>query len=152
MTLIVIVVLVIAFLVYLAYLGHVSRSGSANGLINGMLSPCPGTPNCVCSEHPDHSAQAIEPIALRGESAAVALQRLKQIIELQGGRIATTDDNYIAAIFTSPLFGFVDDLEVRIDTATDAVHLRSASRVGTDDLGANAKRVDMIKNLYREKQ
>jgi len=58
----------------------------------------------------------------------------------------------IAVTFTSALFGFVDDLEIRIDTRAGAIHLRSASRVGTSDLGTNSGRVDMIKKLYREIQ
>jgi len=50
------------------------------------------------------------------------------------------------------LFGFVDDLEIRIDAEVSVIHLRSASRVGKSDLGANRKRVEMIKKSYREKQ
>jgi uncharacterized protein (DUF1499 family) len=54
--------------------------------------------------------------------------------------------------FASALFGFVDDLEIRIDAEVGSIHLRSASRVGKSDLGANRKRVEIIQKLYREKQ
>ena len=151
-TIIAIAIVVILALVYLAYQGHLSKADSAPGLVDGKLAACPGTPNCVCSEHPGQGDHAIEPIALQGESAGAALQRLEQIIEAQGGKIAAAREDYIAATFSSALFGFVDDLEVRIDSGSRVIHLRSASRVGISDLGANSKRVDLIKQAYREQQ
>jgi uncharacterized protein (DUF1499 family) len=140
------------FVVYLAYQAQISRSGTAAGLIDGKLSACPDKPNCVCSEYPEHTAHAIEPITMRDLSAAFALQKLKHIIEAQGGKIATTREDYVAATFASALFGFVDDLEIRIDAEVGVIHLRSASRVGKSDLGANRKRVEIIQKLYREKK
>jgi uncharacterized protein (DUF1499 family)/uncharacterized membrane protein YgdD (TMEM256/DUF423 family) len=49
----------------------------------------------------------------------------------------------IEAIDTSPWFGFKDDIVVRITPqgSGSVVDVRSLSRVGTSDLGANAKRV-----------
>jgi uncharacterized protein (DUF1499 family) len=149
---IVLAVGVVLFVVYLAYQAHISRSSTAAGLIDGKLSACPDKPNCVCSEYPEHSAHAIEPIAMRDLSAVLVLQKLKHIIEAQGGKMVATREDYVAATFASALFGFVDDLEIRIDAEVGVIHLRSASRVGKSDLGANRKRVEMIKKLYREKQ
>lgn len=57
----------------------------------------------------------------------------------------------MAAIFTSKFFGFVDDLECRIDQANHTIHLRSASRVGHSDFGANRKRVALITTLFQHK-
>ena len=48
------------------------------------------------------------------------------------------------AITRTPLFGFVDDIAVRITPLAaggSAVDVRSMSRVGISDLGANAKRI-----------
>jgi uncharacterized protein (DUF1499 family) len=49
----------------------------------------------------------------------------------------------IEAIDTTPVFGFKDDVVVRITPQGSGcvVDVRSLSRVGTSDLGANAKRV-----------
>ena len=147
-TIITITVIVVLILAYLAYQGHVSKSGAAAGLVDGRLTPCPGKPNCVCSEYPQHTDHAIEPIAMQGASATAMLQPLKDIIEAQGGVIVATGDGYIAATFTSRLFGFVDDLEIRLDPEARLIHLRSASRVGTSDFGANSKRVEAIRRSY----
>lgn len=149
-TIIAFAVVVILVLAYLAYQGHISRAGTAVGLIDGKLAACPGKPNCVCSEYPQHTDNAIQPLAMRGESAGAALAQLKNIIEAQGGRIAAIREDYIAATFSSTVFGFVDDLEIRVDPGSRVIHLRSASRVGTSDLGANAGRIRMIKKSYRE--
>jgi len=147
-----VVLATIAFAIYLAYQGQVSKSGVAAGLIDGKLAPCPNKPNCVCSEYADAGGHAIEALAMNDLSAATALQFLKDIIEAQNGRIDSAREDYIAATFASTLFGFVDDFEVRVDTAAGLIHLRSASRVGRSDLGANRKRVETIKNRYLEKQ
>ena len=48
------------------------------------------------------------------------------------------------AVAKTPLFGFVDDIAVRITPLADggtAVDVRSMSRVGVSDLGTNAKRI-----------
>lgn len=52
---------------------------------------------------------------------------------------------YFAATFSSAFFGFVDDVEVRIDPQQALIHLRSASRIGYSDFGANRKRLDQLK-------
>ena len=67
------------------------------------------------------------------------------------GVIQAEKDNYFAATFASQVFGFVDDLEIRIDTDQKLIHLRSASRVGHGDGGANRKRVERLKSLFNSK-
>jgi uncharacterized protein (DUF1499 family) len=70
-------------------------------------------------------------------------------IEAMGGKIqSSTEDgagHYIAAIFSSSLLGFVDDLTCRIDAEAGKIHLRSESRVGFYDLGANRRRVNELR-------
>jgi hypothetical protein len=48
-----------------------------------------------------------------------------------------------------PIGGPFDDLELRIDADQKTIHLRSASRVGHGDGGANRKRVELLKNHFR---
>ena len=59
--------------------------------------------------------------------------------------ITHTDDRVLRATYTSRIFRFVDDVELRVDTTKGLVHIRSASRVGHDDLEANPKRVERIR-------
>ena len=55
------------------------------------------------------------------------------------------------AIAKLPVFRFVDDLELRIDTDQKRIHLRSASRVGRSDFGVNRKRLERLKNSFHSK-
>lgn len=116
-----------------AALGQYSKRGSAPGLVDGGLAPCPGTPNCVSSEAGTPAEKRTAPLALD------AWEVLPGVIAAMGGTVTRQEADYIAAEFTSRVFGFVDDLELR--NGEDAVHVRSASRVGRSDGGVNAARV-----------
>jgi len=112
------------------------------GLQHGQLRPCPESPNCVCSEAGSRadSEHGVAPIPLHDG----AWGRLKATIVEQGGVIDQDDGHYLHATFTSPLFRFVDDVELRLDAAAGVIQIRSASRVGRSDLGANRQRVKHI--------
>jgi len=116
-----------------AALGQYSKRGSAPGRIDGALAPCPDSPNCVSSEPGTASARRVAPLGPE------AWEVLPGMIEEMGGTVTRQEADYIAAEFTSSTFGFVDDLELR--RGEDAVHVRSASRVGHSDNGVNAARV-----------
>ena len=80
------------------------------------------------------------------------MSAIAQIISDLGGKIAIQNDHYIAATFTSLVFRFVDDFEVRLDTEQRLIHFRSASRVGTSDFGVNRKRVAAVKQIFLQRQ
>lgn len=143
------VILLSLVAIYLFVLGQNSRSGNAPGLLQGMLRPCPDKPNCVSSEQPQDNAHYVEPLYITDNDVAASMQSLREIIIAQGGTVKNAGSTYIAATFTSSLFGFIDDLEIRADASAGVIHLRSASRVGTSDLGANRKRVNLIKQSFR---
>jgi len=68
-----------------------------------------------------------------------------------GGNIQMESNGYLAASFSSAIFGFVDDFELRIDAQQKIIHVRSASRIGKSDMGVNNKRVELFKTLYYKK-
>ena len=131
--------------------GYMSNSGEAYGLVEGRLKQCPDKPNCVSSELVSDAEHYIEPLVYSVDQAAQVLPRLKMIIGEMGGSVQLEKADYLAATFTSSLFRFVDDLELRIDTVQKTIHLRSASRVGHSDLGVNRKRVERLKNAFHSK-
>jgi uncharacterized protein (DUF1499 family) len=141
----------VSAIVALFVLGYRSHSGEAPGLAGGRLQPCPDTPNCVGSEFESDAAHTIEPLVYPADQAARVVPRLKAAIRELGGSIEAERGDYLAATFTSPVFRFVDDLELRIDRDRNTIHLRSASRVGRNDLGANRKRAERLKNAFRAK-
>ena len=145
----VIALLAAAIVVLFIILGIESRSGAAPGLLASHLARCPARPNCVCSEYREDAAHYIEPIPLSRNPNPMPM--IKSVIEAAGGTIQQQTDSYLAAIFSSTVFGFVDDVEVRLDAETHSMQLRSASRVGHSDMGVNRRRVEMLKQMFNEK-
>ena len=150
---ILIIVVVISLLMLAGFfmLGNMSKNEKPPGLLSGRLSPCPDSPNCVVSEIVDDDSHYIAPVHYPEAMAKDSLDLVKQVIQEIGGEITVEEEAYIAATFTSTFFGFVDDLECRNDKASHTIHLRSASRVGHSDFGANRKRVELISSLFHQR-
>jgi uncharacterized protein (DUF1499 family) len=134
----------VALLVRCTMLGQSSKSGQPPGLVSAALAPCPDKPNCVCSEFSEDAAHYIAPLDYSGTRPEKAWAEIQRVIQELGGEIAVANDEYLAATFTSSLFGFVDDVECRLDARHDQIQIRSASRVGHSALGVNRKRVEAI--------
>jgi len=129
----------------------ISKAIEATGLVEGILSKCPNKHNCVCSEHKDDASHYIDPIIIPQNITLDTFSLLKNTIQEMGGTIQIESDNYLAATFTSAIFKFVDDLEIRIDSTQKVIHIRSASRVGYSDMGVNKKRTELLKKLFNKK-
>ena len=140
-----------ACLLLLVVLAALSRSGKPPGLVAGKLSMCPDKPNCVSSEQYNDVEHYLEPVTLQLATNPDPLTVIKAVIVDMGGVIQAQHGEYIAAIFSSPVFGFVDDFEIRVDPGERLFHIRSASRVGYGDAGVNRKRVERFRQLYAEK-
>ncbi len=151
LVIIIIVTLIVVAILALFVLCQMSQSGEANGLFEAKLTKCPDKPNCICTEFVADASHYIEPIGFSQSNAAEVLSRLKNVVGEMGGSIQAETDNYLAATFSSSIFRFVDDLEIRIDKDLKIIHMRSASRVGHSDRGINKKRIERLKNLYLTK-
>ena len=148
-----IIIASISLLVIIALfiLGLMSHSGQAHGLVEGRLKPCPDKPNCVSSELVSDAKHYIEPLVYSAGEVTQVMPRLKTVIVEMGGSIQVEEADYLAATFTSAVFRFVDDLELRTDADQKTIHLRSASRVGHGDGGVNRKRVELLKSSFQLK-
>jgi uncharacterized protein (DUF1499 family) len=120
------------------------------GVNNNKLAPCPKTPNCVSSQAHDEE-HYIDPVKYAGTQQQ-AHDRLLRIIESEKRtKILTNQKNYIRVEFTSALFRFVDDVEFYFPNEKPdekIIHVRSASRVGSSDLGVNRKRIERIRSKF----
>ncbi len=113
------------------------------------LAPCPKSPNCVSSQATE-AGHAIEPLQVTGDPV-VAWTTLKGVLEsMDRMQIVEESDTVLRAEATSRLFRFVDDLEFILDAETPTIHVRSASRVGYSDMGANRKRVEAIRQKLKD--
>lgn len=129
---------------YLIYLAVKSQSGMAPGLVNTKLSPCPSKKNCVCSEYKNDTAHYTAAIKYKNES----IEDIIKAIEKLGGEITSSNPTYISAVFSTGIFRYKDDFEIRLDSAQALIHIRSASRVGYSDMGINLQRIAKFKKIY----
>ena len=112
------------------------------GVTENRLAPCPESPNCVSSFESDEE-HSIEPLAAN-------LEQIEQVlIGLNEANIVSASENYIYAEFTSRLMHYVDDVEFLYDQSIGITHVRSASRIGYSDLGANRNRIESIRELLQ---
>lgn len=112
------------------------------------LATCPDSPNCVCSEN-GIGGHAIEPLSFQGDAGA-AWSKLQSVLQELGGEEVRSSERYLWFEFRTSLIGFVDDVECRLNRVEQRIEIRSASRVGHSDLGANRKRVEAIRQAFGE--
>ena len=132
-------------------LGHMSKTGESPGLVSGHLAACSDKPNCVVSEIAEDDPHYVSPLQYPAAMVEDPMDLIQQIIKEMDGEIRANKEAYISATFSSAFFGFVDDLECRNDKENHTIHLRSASRVGHSDFGANKQRVELISNLFHQR-
>ena len=142
---IILTVLILAVAIMFFFRGKASQNGQAAGLTNGQLTKCSNKPNCACSEYADDDIHFVEPLSFDSGSADKAWDNTIKAISATGGKIVENNGSYAAATYTSSVFKFVDDVELRLDRDNNLIHIRSASREGYSDLGVNAKRVESIR-------
>ena len=128
----------------------ISHMQPSLGLVNDRLRGGGNKPNWVCSENVDRSdtGHYLDPITFNQESKET-WDKIKHIVTLSGGSIVKEEENYLHATYTSKLFRFVDDLELRLDETNKVIHMRSSSRVGYSDLGVNRKRAESIISEFK---
>ena len=145
-----VVIPTIGLVLFLAILSIVSRRKPSAGLVNGRLRPCPTRPNCVCSEDKDLPSY-VNPLAFSG-TADSSWERARRTISEMGGKIVREDDCYLWATFSTRLFRFIDDLELRLDEESGVIHVRSGSRVGYSDMGVNRRRIEDLRARFDQNQ
>ncbi len=121
------------------------------GVHDGRLKPPSTTENSVSSQaalypdHPQRNYAEIVPLAVQGDGLAT-LTRIKVIVEsMDRARVVSSEAGYLYVQFTTKLLKFVDDAEFWFDPVNNVIHVRSASRIGRGDLGANRRRIESIR-------
>ena len=114
-----------------------------------QLKSCPDSPNCVSSQSTDQSHR-VSPIAFKGDAKQALMAIKKVILALPRTQLQQQDEASLHVVFSSWLFGFLDDVEVFVDGAESVIHIRSASRTGYSDFGVNRKRVETIREEFHK--
>lgn len=125
------------------------------GVTNGRLSPPSADPNSVSSQaalypdHPQRSYADIAPLAFAGDGEA-AMARLAGLLQQSAGTvIMKKQPDYIYAQCSTPVLKFTDDAEFWLDKVAGVIQVRSASRLGRKDFGANRARIESIRARFK---
>ena len=121
------------------------------GIDPSGLRGCPKSPNCVSSEAKDEQ-HAIEVFRLKGDPNVSWTLIQGEIVSMPGWVIVTATDNFIHVECKSRIFRFIDDLELYLNSSNEVISMRSASRIGYSDFGANRRRVELLRSGLRSKQ
>lgn len=116
---------------------------------NRRLPPCPNSPNCVCSDAGD-SAHHIAPIATGDDPERAWQALIDQLRTDRSYTIVEQHANYLRVEARTRLLRFVDDVEFVLRPERREIAMRSASRVGYSDLGANRRRLENLRRALVE--
>jgi uncharacterized protein (DUF1499 family) len=109
------------------------------------LPPCPGTPNCVCSD--DEGASHIAPLRLREEAPAAWEGLVLALTTQTGFTITSRGSHELRVMAKTPILGFIDDLIFQLRPELGEIAIRSESRIGYWDLGTNRRRLETLRRV-----
>ncbi len=122
------------------------------GVRDGKLKAPSTSPNSVSSQaglwpgHPRAQEAQVAPLALKNGDGPATMAALLEVVRVAPGAVVMqSGPDYLYAQFTTPLMKYTDDVEFWLDPAAGVVQVRSASRVGNSDLGANRQRVEAVR-------
>ena len=122
------------------------------GVKDGKLKAPSTSPNSVSSQASLWPGNAraqeaqIEPLAIHNGDAAATMAALLEVVRTApGAQVMTARPDYIYAQFKTPLMKYTDDVEFWLPPDASVIHVRSASRLGESDLGANRQRVEALR-------
>ena len=112
------------------------------------LTPCPSSPNCVCSDA--DGSHAIDALAITGDPGE-AWQALLAYVDAQPRfEVVARGDDYLRVASRTRILRFVDDVEFHLRPGQREIAVRSASRVGYSDLGTNRRRLESVRDALAD--
>jgi uncharacterized protein (DUF1499 family) len=151
---IIIILLLIAAFVSVRYFIHTLGTKAVAGVSTkegqSFLADCPDTPNCQGSESSRQSQQVDRFAVTKEPMQSIAM--LAKIVEgIKGMEVVQFDEKYLYATATTSLMQYVDDIEFLLSDDNQSIQVRSASRIGKSDLGANTKRIELLRAATKGK-
>ena len=127
-----------------------SSNEVTTGIVDGRLSPCPQSPNCVSSDA-TYEKHRVEPYRLKAPPQQV-WHGLQNVLAAEPRtRLVVVDERYMHVEVESAVMRFVDDAEFLLLADEQIIAVRSASRTGYNELGVNRKRVERIRQELRSR-
>lgn len=112
--------------------------------------PCPESPNCVSSLA--SGKQSIPPFFFHSTDNTQIKERLVNTLQSwPNAEVISSNEQVVITVFTTPWLKFKDDL-ILIIRPDGRVDVRSSSRVGYYDFGANRRRVELLRTTLTPDQ
>lgn len=105
------------------------------------LPPCGTAPNCVSSQEAREDFQ-VAPLVASATQWRALVDTLRSWDDWS---VTFADERFIQAVAITPLMRFRDDVQLRYDAEAGVIHVRSSSRLGYGDMGANRARVERLR-------
>lgn len=121
------------------------------GIKDGKLKRPSRTSNSVTSQadlwpdHPQLAYCSIAPLKANGDGSADMKKIAEALQAMPRTVIIKQEAGYIYAQSTTGLLKFTDDVEFTLDASKGIIDVRSASRLGQKDFGANRARIEAIR-------
>jgi uncharacterized protein (DUF1499 family) len=121
------------------------------GLTDGKLKRPSRTENSVSSQtdlwpdHPQKKYASIAPFKASGDGSAEMKKIADALKAMPRTVIVKQEPGYIYAQSTTALLKFTDDVEFALDASKGLIDVRSSSRLGQKDFGANRARIEAIR-------
>ena len=140
--------LIVAVAVYglaLLLISMLSTAPQDLGVRQGRLAACPDSPNCISTfADSDDSVHYLAAVSYRGDSGEL-LEKIKSYMKSHERALVKKESElYLYFECRTLLCRYIDDVEVYLDEKEHLIHLRSASRLGHSDLGANRRRLESL--------
>lgn len=119
--------------------GHLYRS-------TGVFADCPPRPSCVSSVAAN-DVHRIEALRYEDDSLQAQARLVTAVRQMPGSRLEEERADYLHVVFVSPRMRLRDDLELLIEQGGQ-IQVRSISRFGYDDRGANRARVEALRAIF----
>jgi len=148
-SLVVFIVLIISTIIGSRWYNAEYTGAKSLGLIQGQLTECSKSPNCVSSQTTQRS-KYIAPINASDTPELTWLMLRDVVDKMPQALLITENENYRHYQFTTPVMGFIDDVELLFDRTGMLIQVKSASRVGQSDMGANRNRVKLLRESLDE--
>ena len=108
---------------------------------DAVLPPCGMLPNCVNSDS-GTGGSAIAPLQATTEQ----WQALKRWLAAQDDWTITVETaDFVQAVVKTPLMQFRDDVQLAFKQQASDIQVRSSSRLGISDMGANRTRIESLR-------
>lgn len=110
-------------------------------VVGEQLPACGTFPNCVNSE----SGEGVHAVAPLRATAAQWSYLTQWLSSQEDWRVVVADELFVQAVITTPLMRYTDDVQLSYQPEVQLIQVRSSSRFGIGDMGANLGRVEALR-------